>query len=95
MTKSVSGEVWLSDEIWGGEILKKPNFMITIRYKIPTFSSVEPFFKEGGRRLKKFQQEAEILEIFSIEVAIKDKSIFASKIYRPFNSPKSRFLHSL
>ena len=58
------------------------------------FSSVEPFFKEGGRWLKKFQQEAEILEIFSIEVAIKDKSIFASKIYRPFNSPKSRFHHA-
>ena len=44
------GEVWLSDEIGGGgvEISKKPNFIITIRYEIPTFSSVGPFFEEGG-----------------------------------------------
>ena len=27
---------------------KKTNFTITIRYEIPTFSSVGPFFKEGG-----------------------------------------------
>ena len=32
------GEVRLSVEIGGVEILKKPNFIITIRYKIPTFS---------------------------------------------------------
>ena len=43
------GEVQLSDEIGGGvETLKKPNFIITIRYEIPTFSSVGPFFEEGG-----------------------------------------------
>ena len=30
----------------GFEILKKMNFMITIMYKIPTFSSVGPFFEE-------------------------------------------------
>ena len=42
-------EVRLSDEIgWGGfETLKKPNFIITIRYEIPTFSSVGPHFDEG------------------------------------------------
>ena len=49
--------------------LKKP-FVITIRYKIPTFSSVVPFFDEGGRGTRKFWQ-AEILGIFSIEVAPK------------------------
>ena len=43
------GEVRLSDEIGGGvEIRKKPNFIITIRYEIPTFSLVGPFFEEGG-----------------------------------------------
>ena len=30
------------------EISKKSNFIITIRYEIPTFSSVGPFFEEGG-----------------------------------------------
>ena len=45
-----NGEVRLSDEIGEGwfEILKKTSFIITIRYKIPTFSSVGPFFEEGG-----------------------------------------------
>ena len=55
------GEVRLSDEI-GGRFQKKPNFIITIRYEIPTFSSVGPFFKEGSR---KFWPEAEILSIFN------------------------------
>ena len=33
----------------GGQNLeKKTNFIITIRYKIRTFSLVGPFFKEGG-----------------------------------------------
>ena len=32
----------------GFETLKKTNFIITIRYEIPTFSLVGPFFKEGG-----------------------------------------------
>ena len=31
----------------GVEILKKTNFTITLRYKIPSFSSVGPFFEEG------------------------------------------------
>ena len=64
------GEVRLSDEIGGEgfETLKKPNFIITIRYEIPTFSSVGPFFEEGGRGSRKFRPEAEILGIFSIEV---------------------------
>ena len=33
----------------GVEISKKLNFIITIRYEIPTFSSVGPFFEEGGK----------------------------------------------
>jgi len=52
----------------GVEILKKTNFTITIRNKIPSFSSVGPFFEEG-RGSKKFWPEAEILGIFSFEVA--------------------------
>ena len=44
------GEVRLSGEIGGGvEISKKLNFIITIRYEIPTFLLVGPFFDEGGR----------------------------------------------
>ena len=48
------GEVRLFSEIGEGgvEILKKPNFTITIRYEIPTFLSVEPFF-EGGEGVQK------------------------------------------
>ena len=50
--------------------MKKPNFIITIRYEIPTFSSVGPFFEEGGGGgARKFRPEAEILGIFSNEVA--------------------------
>ena len=49
--------------------MEKPNFIITIRYEIPTFSSVGPFFKEGGRGSRKLRPEAEIFGIFSIEVA--------------------------
>ena len=44
------GEVRLSDEIGEGEgveILKKQT-LFTIRYEIPTFSLVGPFFEEGG-----------------------------------------------
>ena len=52
-------------------ISKKTNFIITIRYEIPTFPSVGPFFEEGGRGSRKFQPEAEIFGIFSIEVAPK------------------------
>ena len=55
----------------GFETLKKPNFIITIRYEIPTFSSVGPFFEEGGEGSRKFRPEAEIFGIFSIEVATK------------------------
>ena len=60
------GEVRLSDEIGGGglKISKKRNFIITIRYEILTFSSVGPFFEEGGRGSRKFRPEAEILVIF-------------------------------
>ena len=55
----------------GVEISKKTNFIITIRYEIPSFLSVGPFFKEGGSR--KFRPEAKILGIFSIEVAPNSK----------------------
>ena len=42
------GEVRLSGEIGGGvKFRKKTNFIITIRYEIPTFSLVGPFFEEG------------------------------------------------
>ena len=69
------GEVWLFSEIGEGgvEILKKPNFTITIRYEIPTFSSVEPFFEEGGRGSRKVRPETELFGIFSIEVAPKGR----------------------
>ena len=52
------GEVWLSDEIGEGgvEILKKQT-LFTIRYEIPTFSSVGPFFEEGGGDLENFGQK--------------------------------------
>ena len=53
------GEVQLSDEILEGgfEILKKPNFKITIRYKIPNYLSVGTFFKEEGRGLENFSKK--------------------------------------
>ena len=50
------GEVQLSDEIGeGGKIVKKMNFTITFRYKIPIFSLMGPFLKRG-------------LEIFSFSI---------------------------
>ena len=55
------------ETLYAVEILQKPNFIISIRYEIPTFSSVRPFSKRG--RGRKFQPEDEILGIFSIEVA--------------------------
>ena len=52
------GEVRLSGEIGGVfEVSKKPNFIITIRYEIPTFLSVVLFFKEGGGGLENFGQK--------------------------------------
>ena len=48
----------------GGQKFWKKNFIITIRYEIPTFLSVGPFFEEGGRGSRKFRPEAEILGIF-------------------------------
>ena len=71
------GEVRLFSEIGEGgfDILKKPNFTITIRYEIPTFSSVEPFFEEGGRGSRKVRPETELFGIFSIEVAPKARQV--------------------
>ena len=60
--------------------MKKPNFISTIRYEIPTFLSVGPFFEEGGRGSIKFRPEAEIFRIFSIEVAPKNVMLLK---YRP------------
>ena len=54
------GEVQLSCEIGGFEISKKTNFIITIRYEIPTFSSVEPFSKRGGWGLENFGQNLKL-----------------------------------
>ena len=41
----------------GVEISKKKNFIITIRYEMPTFSSVGPFFEEGGEGAENFGQK--------------------------------------
>ena len=49
--------------------MKKTNFILTIRYEIPTFLSVGPFFKEGGGGLENFGQKLNLFWIFSIEVA--------------------------
>ena len=49
----------------GLEILKKPNFIITIRYEILTFLSVGPFFKEGGGGLENFGQKLKYREFFN------------------------------
>ena len=41
----------------GFEISEKPNFIITIRYEIPTFSSVGPFIEEWEGDLENFGQK--------------------------------------
>ena len=47
--------------------MEKPNFIITIRYEIPTFSSVGPFFKEGGGGgLENFGQKLKFLGFFQL-----------------------------
>ena len=46
----------------------KKNFINSIRYEIPAFSSVASFFEEGGEGSRKFWPEAEIFGIFSIAV---------------------------
>ena len=52
------GEVRLSDEIGeGGLKFWKKQTLFTIRYAIPTFSSVGPFFEEGGGDLENFGQK--------------------------------------
>ena len=62
------GEVRLSGVMgWVGfEILKKPNFIINIRYEILTFSSVGPFFEEGGGGLENFGQKLKFLGFFQL-----------------------------
>ena len=49
-------EVRLSGEIGEGG-LKFQNFIITIRYEIPTFLLIWPFFKEGGGGPENFGQK--------------------------------------
>ena len=67
------GEVWLSDEIGGVvETLKKPNFIITIRYEIPTFSSVGPFFKEGGGGRENFGQKLKFFGFFQLRSPLRE-----------------------
>ena len=60
----------LSDEIGGVRNFEKPNFIITIRYEIPTFSSVGPFFEEGGGGLENFGQKLRFLGIFQLRLPL-------------------------
>ena len=52
----------------GVQILKKPNFIITIRYEILTFSWawVGPFFKEGGGGPENFCQKLKFKVFFQL-----------------------------
>ena len=43
---------------------KKLNFRITIRYEIPTFSSVGPFFSVNNSFIVRRQQELSVLIMF-------------------------------
>ena len=52
-------------------MLKKLNFIITIRYKILTFSSVGPLSEEGGGGLENFGQKLKLFRFFLIEVTPK------------------------
>ena len=61
-------EVRLSDEIGrGGWNFQKNQTTITIRYKILTFSLVEPFFKEGGGGLENFGQKLKFKGFFQLK----------------------------
>ena len=62
LINSIRGHLNWKDEIREGVFLKKPNFIITIRYD-------KALFRRGGSGSWKFQPEAEIFGIFSIEVA--------------------------
>ena len=46
--------------------MKKPNFIITIRYEIPTFTSVGPFFEEGGGGLENFGHKLKFWGFFQL-----------------------------
>ena len=51
----------------GGQNLeKKTNFIITIRYQIPTFSPEGPFFEEGGWGHENFSQKLKFLGFFQL-----------------------------
>ena len=53
----------------GFEISEKTNFIISNRSKIPTFSSVGPFFKEGGGGLENFGKKLKFLGFLDLAVA--------------------------
>ena len=55
------------------QLLKSVRFinMITIRYKILTFSSVGPFFKEGGGGTENFDQKLKFLGFFQLRWPLK------------------------
>ena len=44
----------------------KKKTLFTIRYEIPTFSSVGPFFEEGGRGLENFGQKLKFWGFFQL-----------------------------
>ena len=49
----------------GVKFKKKLNFIITIRYEIPTFLLVGPLFKEERGGLENFGQKLKILGFFN------------------------------
>ena len=59
---------------------------LKFKYEIPTFSLVRPFLKRGEVS-RNFRPEAEILEIFSIEVAPKKFPIFLMSINVSHSEP--------
>ena len=66
----------------GGGGGKKLNFIFTIRYEIPTFLSVGPFFKEGGGGLENFGQKLKFLGFIQLRsplswVVIKKKQFLS------------------
>ena len=50
----------------GVEILKKPNFIITIRYEIQMFSSIWPSFWRGGGGPENFGQKLKFWGFFQL-----------------------------
>ena len=61
---------WWGSAFWwnrgGVKFWKKTNFIITIRYEILTFSSVGPFFEEGGGGLENLGQKLKFKGFFQL-----------------------------